>query len=300
MPKTKVTLAALPSLLADTAANLRLVEQSVEQASAEGARLVVFPELMLTGHGAHRLMTDNAEPVPDGPLSRAIIDLSARHSVCICVGIAELEYGIVYNSQIVADKGRYLGCQRKIHASGDEYVHFAPGRAVPVFDIGELRFGITVCYDSRFPELSLIHSLNHVDAVVSVHAARSGVWPEEPDRAFARAKIAERQESWLRRWSGRADAYNFFVLLCNAVGPSTAGLDGVVANHAGSIMAIDPRGNAFVTTEREEFESEIRTIEIDPDDRVRNHPPTRNRRLDIFQEALTTALKRHARGGELG
>ena len=51
------------------------------------------------------------------------------------------------------DRGEYLGLQRKVNPSGDEYVYFGCGDDVPVFDIGDLRFGITICYDSAFPEL---------------------------------------------------------------------------------------------------------------------------------------------------
>lgn len=36
-------------------------------------------------------------------------------------------------------QGEYLGLQRKINLSGDEYLFFGPGKEVPVFDIGELR-----------------------------------------------------------------------------------------------------------------------------------------------------------------
>ena len=136
-----------------------MVQSAVEQAAREEARLILLPELMLTGHGAHPLMVENAEAVPDGPLCKEIVELSRRHQLCICVGMAELSHGIAYNSQIVSDRGVFLGLQRKIHLSGDEYCYFGAGTDVPVFDIGELRFGINVCYDSRFPELSLLHNL---------------------------------------------------------------------------------------------------------------------------------------------
>ena len=32
-----------------------------------------------------------------------------------------------------------------------QYVFFGPGKEVPVFDLGDLKFGITICYDSHFP-----------------------------------------------------------------------------------------------------------------------------------------------------
>ena len=109
----------------------------------------------------------------------------------------------------VCDKGVYLGLQRKINLSGDEYVFFGPGTDCEVFDIGDLRFGITICCasgparpcasrirsrsaaaasalpnnslhyesttadDSLFPELALVHALNKTDLVLCPNAARS-------------------------------------------------------------------------------------------------------------------------------
>ena len=42
------------------------------------------------------------------------------------------------------------------------------------FDLGEVRFGITICYDNLFPELALVHALNNVDLILAPHAARTG------------------------------------------------------------------------------------------------------------------------------
>ena len=57
------------------------------KAKADGARMLVCPELQLTGHGGHPKMGENAEPVPEGPLAQAVISLSqvpphptARHA----------------------------------------------------------------------------------------------------------------------------------------------------------------------------------------------------------------------------
>jgi hypothetical protein len=60
-------------------------------------------------------MTEHAQPVPAGPLSQAVLEMSQKYSLCNCVGLAELSRGIVYNSQMVADKGKYLGLQRRIN-----------------------------------------------------------------------------------------------------------------------------------------------------------------------------------------
>ena len=286
MRSTKVTVASLRSVLVDPQWNLDQVRWAAVQANADGARLLLLPELMLTGHGAHPKMADNAEPVPDGPLFQAVLGLSAEFDLCICVGMAELADRVVYNSQIVVDRGKYLGLQRKMNLSGDEYCHFGAGDRIPAFDIGDLRFGITICYDNLFPELALLHSLHKVDLILAPHAARTGDWPQDLTPEFSARIIQQQQESWEKVHRARAYDHNVFVLLCNAVGPSTRGLEGVVANHAGTAMGVAPDGEVFLRSSVSTFEDEVVSVTLDPDRRTVNHGPTRNRRVDTLLRLL--------------
>jgi predicted amidohydrolase len=291
MQDMKVTIASLRSILKDTHKNLKLVEGVGVIAQKNNARILFLPELMLTGHGGHAKMTDNAEPIPTGPLSSAILEMSNKYSLCICVGIAELSNNIVYNSQMVADKGRYLGLQRKITLSGDEYCHFGAGESVESFDIGDIRFGITICYDNLFPELALIHSLNNVDLILSPHAARSWKKPDKLTRKFCSQVIQRQQNSWEKVHKARAYDHNVYVLLCNAVGASTEGIKGVVANHAGSVMGVDPDGEVFLRTKKHDFTDEIVTVELRSSKRKKNHAPARNRRILSVINMINKATK---------
>jgi len=263
MKNVRVTIASLRSILIDPNRNLELVRKACGIAHHEGARILFLPELMLTGHGAHPKMVENAESMPDGSLSQAIVELSRQYELCICVGIAELSNHIVYNSQMVADRGEYLGLQRKIHLSGDEYCSFGAGERVEVFDIGDIRFGIMICYDNLFPELALVHSLNNVDLILAPHAARTSKWPEALTQEFRAKVIHNQQDNWEKVHRARAYDHNVYVLLNNAVGPSTEGLENVVANHAGTVMGICPDGNVFLRTSVSDFEDEIVTVPLE-------------------------------------
>jgi predicted amidohydrolase len=293
MNDIKVTLASLKSLLADPAANLERVRSACATAARDGARLLVLPELMLTGHGGHARMAANAEPVPDGPLSREVVRLSREHGLCIACGVAERDRQVVYNSCFVVDRGEYLGLQRKLHMSGDEYLHFGVGESVATFDIGDLRFGVSICYDSLFPELALAHALHGVDAILAPHAARTGDWPDPLTPAFCRERIRRTQEQWALVNRARAYDHNVFVLLVNAVGSSMDGLDapGVVANHAGTVMAIDPTGAVMRETGVDSFVDEIATVALSPTQRGINHAPTRNRRSLTMMRVLGEAVE---------
>ena len=64
----------------------------------------------------------------------------------------------IYNSQILIDaKGHIAAKYRKTHlyavAPVKEQTCFAPGDAFVSFTLGDLRFGFSICYDLRFPEM---------------------------------------------------------------------------------------------------------------------------------------------------
>jgi len=289
MSKVKVTVASLRSVLTDVDQNLDLVKQTCKKAQQEGARLVLFPELMLTGHGGHTLMADNAQSVPNGPLAQEIINLSKECDLAICVGIAELENHQVYNGQMVADKGSYLGLQRKINLSLDEYIHFKAGETVEVFDLGELKFGTLLCYDNQFPELALALSLADVDLIHAPHAARTGEWPKTMDAEFKQSKIQGQQDIWEKFHRARGADHNCYVLLNNAVGSAAGELDDVVANHAGGVMGVAPDGTVFLRTAADDFVDEVVTVDLDLDKRTINHGPGRNRRMETVLQILADA-----------
>lgn len=293
MKEIKVTAASLKSILRDPRENLERVEKACAIAQRDGARMIVLPELMLSGHGGHPKMIESAESVPEGPLSAAILAMSQKYSLCICVGLAELSNNIVYNSQMVADSGKYLGLQRKINLSADEYCYFGAGEKLEAFDIGDIRFGISLCYDNLFPELALIHALHNVDLILAPHAARTGNWPARLTRKFCERVIRRQQDDWEKVHRARAYDHNVYVLLCNAAGSATEGLKGVVANHAGSVMGIDPDGEIFLRTKKHDFSDEIATVELQAGKRKKNHAPSRNRRIPGVIEMISAAAGRN-------
>ncbi len=293
MKDVKITVAAVKSILIDPNENLKQVEKACKVAHKDGARLLLLPECMLTGHGAHRPTVEkNAEPLPEGPLSQAVLKMSEKYQLCIVVGIGERADGVVYNSQMVVDKGKFLGAQRKINLSSDEWRLFAEGRKVEVFDIGDVRFGITICYDNSFPEIAMIHKLHDVDLILTAHASRTGVWPEVLTPEFCAEKIKTEQNKYEKMYRGRAYFYNVYILTTNAVGSATEGLEGVISNHAGTLFGVGPSGEVILrTSATDKFIDEIHTVELKASKRRFNHHATRNRNYMKVKEMLNKAFK---------
>ena len=295
MKNTKVTVAAVGAWITDTSKNVEKVEQVCKKAHQDGARIAVFPELHLVGLTSNKkLMRENAEPIPQGPLSQAILQLSRKYDLCIVVGISEVVSDIIYNGVMVVDKGKFLGVQRKINLSSDEWRFFAASDRVEVFDIDDIRFGVTICYDNHFPSIAMIHKLHDVDLIFAVHAGRIFPWefPEDPGPDFYNKRIHTEQRKFEKLYSGRALYYNIFIVATCAVGPVDKSKEVVPYPQPGTFLAVDPSGEAILRTSvKDKFIEEVKTIELKASKRMLNHNPTRNRSYPRMKAMLNKALK---------
>lgn len=126
----------------------------VAAAAGRGSRLVVLPELALSGYmlRSPQELADRAEP-RDGRTVDLVARLSAEHDCVLAVGFPEAEGAAVHNSAVIADRGEVLGIYRKVHLWDQEKRFFTPGEEPPlVVDTSIGRVGVMICYDAEFPE----------------------------------------------------------------------------------------------------------------------------------------------------
>jgi predicted amidohydrolase len=136
--------------------NRAVADAAVREASGNGARIVVLPELTPSGYVfAHAAEARSlAEPAADGPTVTRWAGLAAELDLVIVGGFAELGTdGAVYNSAIVVDPAGPRCVYRKAHLWDAEADCFTPGGAAPpVTDTRHGRIGVLICYDAEFPE----------------------------------------------------------------------------------------------------------------------------------------------------
>jgi beta-ureidopropionase len=136
--------------------------RSVQQAAAEGAKVVCLQELFNGPYFCQVQQAewyDWAEPVPDGPTVRQFMDLARECGTVLVVPLYEVEHpGVFYNTAAVIDAdGSYLGKHRKAHIPQVkgfwEKYYFRPGNlGYQVFDTVVGRIGVYICYERHFPE----------------------------------------------------------------------------------------------------------------------------------------------------
>lgn len=145
----KAALAQIAPKLGDIGANLALHERAVNDAVAQGAELVVFPELSLTGYLLHEAVPEVATAL-DGPAMSALKLLSGR--AALVVGFVESGPGGKYhNSAAFIDGGEIVHVHRKVfvptHGLFDEARHFAQGDRIRAFPTRFGRVGMLICRD---------------------------------------------------------------------------------------------------------------------------------------------------------
>lgn len=143
----------------------------IADAAANGARLIVLPELAGTGYSfdTREEAYAHAEPVPDGPACAAWIDAARKHDAYIVAGIAELDGVAMYDTAVLIGPGGFIGKYRKTHLWNREKLIFTPGDSYPVFDTKIGRIGLLICWDIWFPEVARILVAQGADVICSVN-----------------------------------------------------------------------------------------------------------------------------------
>ncbi|GAA4097410.1 nitrilase-related carbon-nitrogen hydrolase [Nocardioides kongjuensis] len=140
--------------LLDVPAALAALDAAAAEAAGRGARLLVCPELTLTGYDIAPRAADLAEPA-GGPMARAVAGVAAEHGLAIAWSWPERDGEQVHIAAELVDRdGTVLARHRKAHLYGpDEAGAYVPGDGTPaVGEVDGFRVGLLVCYDVEFPE----------------------------------------------------------------------------------------------------------------------------------------------------
>ena len=199
------------SVSGDVRRNLDAMVHWIKLSKNERAHIICFPELNITGYSNLEEIKNAAEPVP-GPITRDLSKLSKSQEIVILAGIVEKdEKGHIFSSHLVIKPDGFVGVYRKLHIAPPEQDIFTPGDTIPLFDARGVKFGIQLCYDAHFPELSTHMAIKGADLIFIPHASPRGT-PEEKYR------------SWMRHLMARAFDNGLFIVACNQTGENEKGL----------------------------------------------------------------------------
>ena len=153
LPPLRVALAQIHCPWADTRGNLERMAGWSERARADGAQLVVFPELCVPGICKDERLASVTEAL-DGRSVAFVRTLALRLGLAIGFGFSEKADGLPYNAYAVVEPdGTLAGVYRKNHIPKLEVPFWQGHDERPVFDVLGRRFAISICWDNQYPEL---------------------------------------------------------------------------------------------------------------------------------------------------
>lgn len=257
--------------------NLEKTSFYVSKASEAGAKVVCFPELSITGYTL-RAPSHVYEDIGEGAAVESIIRTARENNVIILAGLVEtLLESKPYITQIAAGPRGLLGIYRKTHLSPPESALYEAGQDFPVFSSEHVTFGIQLCYETHFPEISTIMALKGVEVLFLPHASPRG----EP---------VEKMESWQRHMPSRAFDNGFFVIACNQAGTNREGL-----YFPALAMAIGPDGRIMESYTDKEEGLMVVDLKAGSIDEVRKHRMRYflpHRRPELYREISSSVLQR--------
>ena len=141
--------------------NLQKAEQMIRKAAAEGANIILLPELFEREYFCQQRRYDfysYARTVEESEAVAMGVRLAKELGVVIPISFYERDVNNLYNSIACIDgDGTILGVYRKTHIPDDHYYqekfYFTPGdTGFKVFDTKYGCIGIGICWDQWFPE----------------------------------------------------------------------------------------------------------------------------------------------------
>ncbi len=155
-------------IIGDLKGNLSKMSALLKTATKQEVDVIVLPELLSSGYvfKSKEEAESLAEEIPTGPFSKALKKWSINGGMVVA-GLCEKTPDAIYNSAAIFSKGEHITTYRKIHLFDEEKVWFSEGdKEPPVVSHNEFRFGVIICYDWAFPELSRVLALNGAQVIL--------------------------------------------------------------------------------------------------------------------------------------
>jgi len=271
-----IALAQINPALGDLERNLTLHEKTAGEAISQGAGLLIFPELSLTGYFLKDIVSSVALTLTSPILDR-LRDLSRR--IDLVVGLVEESpEHLLYNSVLYLSQGEIRHVHRKVYLPTygifDEQRYLAEGSQIKTFRAAIGRSAILICEDMWHPSTVCVASLDGMEILISPSASpgRGGL---EEGQIFANAR------AWETINRAYAQLFTCYVLYANRVGYE----DG--ACFWGGSEVIAPSGEPIAKAEylsEQILVAEINAAEVRRARMV--NPLLRDERLDITLREL--------------
>ncbi len=228
MKDLKIAAVCMHSETGEIKNNLAKMRSIVSEASKIGTDIICFPELCVTGYTLKNIDKIYNALFNTKSVIEHVEQMAQKNRMVIIAGFIEFSFeGEAFITQMVAGPDGIIGFYRKTHLSPAEQKVYKPGGDIKIFSYGGTTFGVQLCYEAHFPEISTTQALMGADIIFIPHASPRGTPPQK-------------LRSWLRHLPGRAFDNGLFVVACNLVGKTNDSY-----SFPGVAVVLSPQGNVI-------------------------------------------------------
>jgi predicted amidohydrolase len=264
----KVAIGQVAPVVGELQANLDRTRELTTQAVAEGAKLVVFPELNLSGYFTPPQLGLAAT---DQRLRAATVGAG---DAAVLLGFPELDNGVTYNSAALYIAGELRHVHRKLilpsYHPFTEDERFRPGNALHTFNTPFGRAAVLLCEDAVQPALATVAAHDGAELLLIPANSAHSLRPEISNR-----------EHWHAVTSFYARLTQTFVVFANRAGEEAP------FRFWGGSHVLDPQGQLLAQSPQDE--EALLLVELDHHEVARQRqrlPFLQNARLDVVQQEL--------------
>ncbi len=219
-----IKIASIQMVISDEGKSANLKRASERIDGIDHADLILLPEIWNIGYFAFGSYKDESEDF-EGPTVSLLREKAAKKKTFIFGGsFVRKSEGKFYNTSVlVSPKGELIGSYSKIHLFGynsEEATLLTRGAEICVVKTDTGAFGLSTCYDLRFPELYRKMAVMGAEMFLVASA-----WP------------VPRVEAWLMLNRVRALENQMFLASSNCAGMNQG------KQYVGRSMIVDPWGN---------------------------------------------------------
>ena len=270
----------------DIAGNRQSLIKKIKDLTAQGAQLVVLPELHDSLYFCQVESVDNFDLAVEIP-GKETAEYAAVAKECGIVLVTSLfekrSTGLYHNTAVVFDTdGSVAGTYRKMHIPDDpayyEKFYFTPGDLGfnPIqTSLGKL--GVMVCWDQWYPEGARLMAMRGAEMLIYPTAIgyESSDTPDEQER---------QREAWTTVQRGHAVANGLPVITVNRVGlePDPSGQTNGIQFWGSSFVA-GPQGELIYRAPNDSEDLKVIDIDMERSEQVRRWWPfLRDRRIECY------------------
>lgn len=173
--KVKIAILQMSSVIGDVDANIQKVKDIIDNSEDNNFDTLVLPEVWTCGWSC-RNFRKTAQQLQDGSVHDFLSNLAKQRKINIIGGSFITEKGGKYfNTCPVFDRsGALVASYDKMHLYAyygcDEDKYVTAGNTPVMVDLDGVKYGLTICYDIRFPELYRAYMKAGADILVNCAA----------------------------------------------------------------------------------------------------------------------------------